>query len=167
MARIPKPTAIKLSDGTRKSEINMNEPKAIPFEFSPPSHLDEIGKDAFNRLARTLKEMGVLSDSDRSLLGLYADTYSEYMRCLEFVQRTGIMIKAANGSDKRNPVQSETRACRATLMKIYVQCGLTPASRSTLTVEPSPSDDDQMRSNDVSWETGGWNPEDLLPPKCN
>ena len=124
MARIPKPTAIKLSDGTRKSEINMNEPKAIPFEFSPPSHLDEIGKDAFNRLARTLKEMGVLSDSDRSLLGLYADTYSEYMRCLEFVQRTGIMIKAANGTDKRNPVQSETRACRATLMKIYVQCGL-------------------------------------------
>ena len=60
----PKPTAIKLLEGSRTDRINLDEPKFGDFNENPPANLGAVGKALWLKLVPILKAGGVLSAAD-------------------------------------------------------------------------------------------------------
>ncbi len=169
MARRPKPTAVKLAEGERKDRINMNEPKAIPPRSGPPKHLDDIGLEALKGIREVLSEMKVLTEQDRYLTELYAQIYSDYRRHLVYANNFWVTKAKEQREGKvtfeKFPANSDLHRLRDQMIKILIECGLTPVARQAIVVDDIPTEDSVMRSNDIDWSVDGWTPEELEPPK--
>jgi phage terminase small subunit len=74
--RKPKPTALKLLDGTRRDRINESEPAMEPGRVEPPEHLRGIARDHWLELAPMLAKAGLLAVADRPALELLCVTYA-------------------------------------------------------------------------------------------
>ena len=75
--RRPLPTTLKLVKGTaRKCRENPNEPMPTPALPSPPSFLDEVAVEEWNRVAPGLYQICLLSEMDRGALVGYCASYS-------------------------------------------------------------------------------------------
>ena len=59
--RKPKPTALKLLDGTRADRINHDEPAMSPASIEPPDWLDETARAHWGDLAPVLQSSGLLT----------------------------------------------------------------------------------------------------------
>ena len=59
--RKPKPTALKLLDGTRADRINHDEPAMPPASIEPPDWLDETARAYWGDLAPVLQSSGLLT----------------------------------------------------------------------------------------------------------
>lgn len=162
MGRRPRPTSVKIAEGERKDRINFNEPKPIPYKTEPPEHLDETGVKAWGELKEILFDMNVLSEQDRYLLELYAQIYSDYRRHIVYAKNFWV-IKAREQQNgefnfEKCPVNSDLHRFRDQMIKILIECGLTPSARQSISVEEIPTED-QMRSDDLDLELEGWIPK--------
>jgi P27 family predicted phage terminase small subunit len=162
MARRPRPTAIKIAEGERKDRINFNEPKAIEHQTGPPDYLDEKGVKAWQGLRAILQEMRVLSEQDRYLLELYGQLYSDYRRTLDMAIefRPARIQRLASGKIEisKCPVTSDLHRYRDQMIKILIECGLTPSARQSIQVDEI-LEDDQMRSDELDLELEAWKPQ--------
>jgi phage terminase small subunit len=57
----PKPTALKLLDGTRADRINHYKPAMPPASIEPPDWLDETARAHWGDLARVLQSSELLT----------------------------------------------------------------------------------------------------------
>lgn len=162
MGRRPRPTAVKIAEGERKERINFNEPKPIKPKFEPPEYLDENGLKGWNELVGMLKEMKVLADQDKYLLELYGQLYSDYRRHLTYARNFWIVKIREQNEGIENfdkcPVNSDMHRFRDQMIKILIECGLTPSARQSLKVEDIPTEE-QMRGEDIDLELEGWIPK--------
>jgi P27 family predicted phage terminase small subunit len=163
MARRPKPTKLKIAEGVRKDRINFNEPDAIPYSSEPPEHLDEIGVSAWHDLKEILSTMKVLSNQDRYLLELYSQIYSDYRKHVIYAKNFWVMKvreqKEGIYNFEKCPVNSDLHRFRDQMIKILIECGLTPAARQSVNIEPIPTEDDMMRDDhQISQELEQWTP---------
>ena len=152
----PKPTHLKLLAGNPgKKPLNTREPspkKGIP---RCPEWLTEDAKLAFRRLTETLKDMGIVSLSDRDAMTSYAQVYSLWKEMSLFIQKHGVgyPIKDDKGNLKgfgQFPQVAVQRNCLV-LMKAYQQeFGLTPASRSRV-VRPAGDAVDEEANAFFGW----------------
>ena len=78
----PKPTALKLLEGSRTDRINLDEPKYGDFNEGPPASLGPAGKALWLKLVPILKGAGVLTAGDALGLELLCGDY-ETIRGLE------------------------------------------------------------------------------------
>src|SRR3974377_1071661 len=76
--RKPKPTALKLLDGTRADGINRNEPAIPPGSIEPPDWLDETARQRWGELATVLQSAGLLTSGDRQVLALLCEAFSRF-----------------------------------------------------------------------------------------
>jgi phage terminase small subunit len=115
--RTPKPTALKLLDGTRSDRINRNEPAIPPGSIEPPDWLNEIARGHWTELAPVLQSAGLLTVGDRQTLALLCEAFSRFR------------IDPAN--DK----------ARDLYRRLSVEFDLTPSSRSRLKTTAEPARD--------------------------
>lgn len=142
----PKPTALKLVTGNPgKRALNKREPKAAGAYGAPPEHLDAIGKAAWRTLAKTLKDMGLESSSDRKALELLCSVYEEWREAREVVKDEGMTYErhTAEGGlviAVRPEVRIAADAFRR-LQRMMLEFGLTPSARSRVTTGDAPQED--------------------------
>jgi phage terminase small subunit len=115
--RKPKPTALKILDGTRADRINRDEPAMPPGSIEPPAWLDETAREHWRELAPILQSAGLLTVGDRQALALLCESFSRF---------------------RSNP---ENDKARDLYRRILVEFGLTPSSRSRLKTTAEPAKD--------------------------
>lgn len=136
--RKPKPTALKLLDGTRADRINTAEPSPAKGRPERPAHLDDVACAEWDRIVPQLEQLGVLSQVDGAALALYCGAFSEMLAAEASVREygllidTGITAEGATPGKKANPAVAIARQARAQLHRLLVEFGLTPSSRSRL-----------------------------------
>lgn len=109
--RKPKPTALKLLEGTRADRINRDEPTLPKGDIEPPDWLDDLdgyGIDHWNELAPMLSKAGLLTEGDRPALALLCRAYAR--------------LRLDPLDDKANDLYR----------RMLVEFGLTPSSRSRI-----------------------------------
>lgn len=147
--RKPKPSHLKLVTGNPgKRPLNPNEP--LPDAALPevPAHLSDGAKTEWNRIARELYDLGILTRLDRASLAAYCQAYCDWIEAEQRLQQYGKMVmspqktvtrRMRNGTEVVEksggyPMQSPYLAIRnkalELMIKFAVEFGLTPSSRS-------------------------------------
>ncbi|MCE7982531.1 MAG: phage terminase small subunit P27 family [Caldilinea sp. CFX5] len=142
--RPAKPTALKqLAGNPGKRATNKNEPKPTAKRPSCPKHLTGEAKKEWNRTSKLLFELGLLTELDRAALAAYCQAWAQWVQAQEEMSKpTFQMIEL---TDKGYPVASLWLNVAAQAMKqmktFLTEFGMTPSSRSRVTVAPEPEAD--------------------------
>lgn len=141
--RKPTPTAIKeLNGNPGKRPLNKAEPQPRKRRPKAPAHLSEVGLREWRRVLRILWPMGVVTEAEGDLLGVYVSAYERWLVALEALRphidddgfvRGGILITNAEGVPMRNPALKVANDEERTLLRCMAELGLTPSARARLT----------------------------------
>lgn len=145
--RKPKPTHLKAVGGTlRKDRINPNEPKPpVSENLPPPEFLDKMAADEWKRVVPLLEGMKVLSSADLTALAGYCANFSRWVKAEMSLRQHGLTYETETESGgvmvRKNPMLEISRHAQRQMLAFASEFGLTPASRSRLSVnapvEPS------------------------------
>ena len=117
----PKPTAIKLLENCRADRVNGDEPSFRPGSDAPPDWLDGLALEHWRELTPILSEGRILSAADRSNLVLLCELYKQWR-------------------DDPTDLKVIDRYIRLSL-----EFGMTPSSRSRIKVSPEKPADEAAR----------------------
>jgi P27 family predicted phage terminase small subunit len=142
----PKPTPTRLkrlkgNPGKRplpKNEPQPDKPARVPMA---PRHLDKIAKKEWRRMARELHKLGLLTALDTTALAGYCVAYSTWVMATEKIQKHGVLIKTPNGYPVQSPFLQIANRAASEMRTWLVEFGMTPSSRSRVTVEPKEDKD--------------------------
>jgi len=153
----PLPTRIKEIFGNPgKRPLNENEPQPDTLDdFSPPEHIanDELAVRKWNEAVRVLYDMQVMTVADRETLARYCVVWSHWMQSREKCRQFGREIMHyevdPNRTDGRlrikwaqpAPWAVDEKAARKDLLQLEREFGLTPSSRSQVTIHSNKADD--------------------------
>jgi P27 family predicted phage terminase small subunit len=171
MAGKPKPTALKRLLGTARADrMNANEPKptGIP---TCPSHLNSVAKREWTRISKELLACGLLTSIDRAALACYCVAWSRIVEAEKKIAATGLVVQSPTGYPIVNPYVGIANRATDIMHKFAGEFGLTPSSRSRLSVNPDSvkkNDWDEMFGDD-SEKANGTHVSDayVLPPAEN
>jgi phage terminase small subunit len=102
--RKPQPTAIRRAAGNPgKRGYNHGEP--VPPEGLPdcPSHLSDVARAEWERIAGALYVMGVLTVIDRAALAAYCQSYGRWVEAEEKLKETPTLLKTPSGYVQQSP----------------------------------------------------------------
>jgi len=127
------PTEIARLRGSAKKDpqrINHNEPQPQRKKHRKPAWIkDKHAKEAYTYYVNLLDELGVVTVAERVAMEQLAVAYANWRRCQEASDREGIVVDG-----KRNPNDIAARDWYDRLLKILVEFGLTPSSRTRIVV---------------------------------
>lgn len=143
MGRTPQPSKIRLITGNPgKRPINKQEPQpAEGIPKKPKNFLTEEASAEWDRIVPQLTACGLLTHLDFAALLGYCMTYSDYIMATREVQRLGPVITCPNGALQKNPYMAQANASLKLLRGFMADFGLSPASRSRVTVAEGSEDD--------------------------
>jgi P27 family predicted phage terminase small subunit len=120
--------------GKPKSEPR--PPKALP---RCPSHLDDVARKEWRRLAKPLHDMGLLSTADRAAFAAYCQAWSRWVEAERKLKETPMLIRMPSGYIQQSPWLSISNKQLELMGRYMTELGLTPSSRTRLAVEaPAP-----------------------------
>src|SRR5438445_13385531 len=78
----PKPTALKIADGTRSDRVNRSEPvpRSLPHVPGPPDQLSKEACSVWRERAADLHHAGVLTPLDLDVFAIYCELEVEERR---------------------------------------------------------------------------------------
>jgi P27 family predicted phage terminase small subunit len=123
--------------GNRKRK-NAVEP--LPPAGAPPMPQsvkdDPVAKQEWGEIVRILADMQILSQADKSLLRLYCETYSRYVRAHDMVRKYGEIIKTPEkGYPQVSPYMAILNRAQDQLFKLLETMGLTPVARARMAIK--------------------------------
>ena len=128
----PIPTHLKIIRGTRQDRINKTEPKPAASEPKCPTWLSTDGKKIWRRVAKQLKEMGMLFEADQDVICAYVQAVITHQEASKVVAKEGIVVAGRRDEFVKNPALQVVRD-NATLIRMLAgELGLTPAARARL-----------------------------------
>lgn len=131
----PKPTAQRRLEGNpSKRPMNSAEPMPDPKKPPAPKWLRGEGRREWNRVARRLNEVGLLTYVDRATLAMYCDAWGEYVEARDKVEKLGTVIKTTKGNLIQNPYYSIKNQAMKQCQQLARELGMTPSARSGLRV---------------------------------
>jgi len=141
--RRPKPTALKeLQGNPGKRRLNANEPRpgGIP---KCPSHLDAGARREWRRISVELIALGLLTGVDTAALAAYCMAYSRWAAAEKSLQKFGPVIKSPkSGYPIQNPFLGVANVAMDQMRKFATEFGLTPSSRTRLSIDSAPTSAD-------------------------
>jgi P27 family predicted phage terminase small subunit len=151
------PSRFKIITGNPgKRPLNENEPQPDTLDdFSPPQHIanDELAVRKWDEAVRVLYDMQVMTVADRETLARYCVVWSHWMQSREKCRQFGREIMHyevdPNRTDGRlrikwaqpAPWAVDEKAARKDLLQLEREFGLTPSSRSQVTIHSNKADD--------------------------
>jgi P27 family predicted phage terminase small subunit len=137
IGRKPKPTALKLLAGNPGHRpLNADEPKPSGTPTCP-EHLNETANSEWNRISGELSALGLLTLVDRAALAAYCMVYARWVDAELNIQKYGTVIKTKAGNAIQNPYVGVANRALDLMYKFQSEFGMTPSSRSRLSVTPS------------------------------
>lgn len=137
----PVPTELKIIHGNPgKRPLNESEPKPDVELPSCPPHLDECAVDEWNRIAKELLKIGLLTNVDRSALAAYCQVYSRWVSAEEGLKETSPILIGDKGGHYQNPLLHVANKALDQMKSFLVEFGMTPSSRTRLSVPKSAKD---------------------------
>ena len=100
-----------------------------------PAHLDADARREWRRLAPILERMRVLTEADEIALGNLCVQYATLIKAQRLLDKSGLLLKTKSGYVQQSPLVSIVANCVEQVNKLCREFGLTPASRTRLTVE--------------------------------
>lgn len=131
--RRPKPTALKVLEGTRKDRINTREPRSSKTP-ARPTYLDAVAKKEWARIIPILERMRVLAEADGPLLAIYCQAHSDLVSALKELRKLGRVVTTPTGTLKPNPYLQVASNAKAEMARVLTEFGCSPSSRSRLSV---------------------------------
>lgn len=145
--RKPKPTALKLLDGTRKDRVNSSEPTATPGLAKPPAHLGKVARAKWKQLA---KDVTWFATVDGDAVALYCLAWANSVEALAMIGpsdakgKTGMVLKSVEGGLYQNPWVPIYNKAVEQLCKLGAVLGLNPSDRSRMKMDTGSKDDDEL-----------------------
>lgn len=137
------PTALQVLRGNPgRRPLNDAEPDlpAASFDVPPDELADDVRARAeWERLAPMLTTSRVVTDGDRASLIAVCQQWSRYVEANAAVAKSGMVVKAPSGYPMPNPYISLANKALANCVKLWAELGLTPSSRSRVTVSQKPA----------------------------
>lgn len=150
--RPPKPTALKLLQGTaRPDRVNPNEPqpKKAAKVPSPPPELSVRGKKTWRKMAKELHGLGLLTNVDLHALQNYCQCHDEMITAQALLidyniknPTTPNLTISNSGMMRSHPYVNQIKEARAQMLKFAQEFGLTPSARTRVSAPEKPKDDD-------------------------
>ena len=143
--RKPKPTQIKrISGNPGKRPLLQDEAtpeRALP---RPPAILQGLARKEWWRMAPLLYDAGLLTKIDVTALATYCQCYARWCDAEEEIRRTGTVIKSTKGQPMVSPFLKVANIALQQLMRMLVEFGMSPSSRSRVTVAKIPDPEDEF-----------------------
>jgi P27 family predicted phage terminase small subunit len=135
----PMPTAIKkLKGNPGRRPLNEVEPQPEQGEPDCPEHLDEVAQREWKRLIPILRGMRVLTTADYIALGNLCQAYSIQIKAQKQLARSGLLYKTRSGYVQQSPLLGIITAQTTIVNNLLREFGLTPSSRTRITVVQEP-----------------------------
>jgi P27 family predicted phage terminase small subunit len=136
---------MKLIEGEpNKDRLNFDEPRSPSLDYKCPSILKGPARKEWFRLIEELKPTGMLTRLDVTALTQLCAAFGEWMEAKKQIGKTGLLIKAGNGTPIPNPLISIARNAEGTVIRIMTEFGMTPSSRQRIRVNPPHEESDEM-----------------------
>ena len=134
--RRPKPTAIRILEGTQRGPAK-REPSLLKGVPPMPERLsvDAIAVEKWHELAGILTRMGVLTTGDGEALATLCEVHSAEQSCLMQLRAGGAVMHTDLGGVKPNPAGPMYRSLVAMKASLLSEFGLTPSSRTKLATQ--------------------------------
>jgi P27 family predicted phage terminase small subunit len=135
----PKPTAVKqLAGNPGHRLLNESEPKpAIPKQVPyAPRHLNVDGKREWRKLVPRLMRLGLYTELDQYAVSMLCEVWGQWVEAKRMTRKTGgpILKATDTGNLYQNPWYHVQNKAWEQLRKIIGEFGLTPSSRSKITL---------------------------------
>jgi len=151
----PEPSILKYIRGNpSKERLNPAEPTPEPLDnLAPPDGLPPRALAKWHEAARVLRAMRVLTEADAELLARYCRLWERFMVNYEKALSLGEEITHFEPDPNRTdgrlrikwtqiaPWASQYRTLSRELLRMEQEFGLTPSSRSQVTIHANPADD--------------------------
>ncbi len=133
--RRPIPTDLKkLKGNPGRRPLNPNEPQPKAGSAAQPSALSQAAREYWPELHEIVSSNGVYTEMDTVALVLLCDTFAEYRKLRDQVEREGATYTLPNGMAKANPAMAMLSDSQKRLKSLLVEFGMTPSARSRVTV---------------------------------
>ncbi len=143
MPRVTIPTKIKIVKGTfRKCRENPAEPDYEIELPLPPAHLNKLGRIEWTRMAEFFFNQGLLTRVDRAALASYCHLYGRWAQAETDLNESTLLIKTTSGNIIQNPLLGIANTALKEMNKCLKEFGMTPASRSKVSVKKSKKKED-------------------------
>lgn len=123
------------------------KPKAN--KVKPPTWLSKEAKKEFNRIAKEMQDLDLLTNIDIDALALYCDAYVNYIECTRIIAKEGLMVEYTNKAAETNkvphPLLTKKKQLAEQMKALAMEFGLTPASRAKLAI---PREEEKPKSEE-------------------
>jgi P27 family predicted phage terminase small subunit len=148
--RKPVPTVMKVLRGNPgRRPLNEHEPEPeAPVDLTPPDWLQEDARLEWADKAPMLQRLGLLTEADLDAFCLYCQTFARWKAAEKKLLEFGMVVKSTshNGFPIVSPYLQIANKAQQQATKMLIEFGLTPSSRSRVTVvKPSRVDKQKER----------------------
>lgn len=140
-----KPQELKELDGDiHKERWNRNAPKPEKGIPPCPAHLKGAAKTEWRRIVPELDKLGLLTQIDRAALAAYCEAYREWSEACKLMEGKSPIIRTEAGNIIQNPLVGIKHKAAEHMHKFLIEFGMTPASRTRISVTPKGKEIDPM-----------------------
>lgn len=127
------PNALKPEQ--QASRLNPAEVQVSACAPKMPAGLSPVAKKMWRKVVPQLATLGILTQVDETMLRIWCETYAEYIKAQETLDKEGLTYTKPNGEICKHPAQLIRKDAQQALHKLAVEFGMTSASRARLRVE--------------------------------
>ena len=137
MARGRKKTPLATKEREGKRIRDKAEIAPVSASLGCPDWVLPIGREMWDRLAPELIRLGLVSILDEDGLAMMCNEYAIYRRAAEFLAIEGEFYDHPNGCPTKHPYVAVRDKSYSNFVKLAVEYGFTPRSRSGVSVVSS------------------------------
>jgi P27 family predicted phage terminase small subunit len=136
------PTELKKARGNPgKRPLPEDEPKLAPAKgMKPPSFLSKNAQKHWPTIAKHLEEARILTVIDGAALAYYCEQFLKYIAARDVIAAQGLTMWTPTGFLVERPENAAMDKAHDRMLKILIEYGCTPASRTRVRVAKSAED---------------------------
>lgn len=118
----------------KERQAQEKELKLDKLDLLAPGYLTKVGRTEFTRVVEEAKKIDILDNLDLSVLGIYANAYSQYVEITQELQQTDKATRYVTGDNKISPLINAQDKVIKQIMSCSSKLGLATTDRLKLIV---------------------------------
>ena len=121
-------------DKIKERKAQEKELKLDKLDLLAPGYLTTVGRTEFTRVVEEAKKIDILDNLDLSVLGIYANAYSQYVEITQELQQTDKATRYVTDDNKISPLINAQDKVIKQIMSCSSKLGLATTDRLKLIV---------------------------------